>query len=265
MDKMSLSSRAAGDAMVDQLEQAAYVPPPIAPAGGQGGFAGRQPHQDRKPASYYAAPAVDVAAVLGATEQALSPAMQACFLELVEQAERLREELERVRMHESYLESAIDRHPTLPALNRRAFMAALTRLLQASERAELPGTLAILHVSGIEAVRQTHGLAAALAALTFVAEEVMTELRQTDLLGYLDSSDFAIALAVAEPDGARAKIDRIAATLAATSFLWEETPISLGIGVGMVTFETGMTAESLLAAADQAMMSGTSELSSIAI
>lgn len=251
--------------MVDQVEPAAYVPPPVAPAGGQGGFAGRQPHQDHKPASHNSSPAVDVAAVLGATEQALSPAMQACFLELVEQAERLREELERVRMHETYLESALDRHPILPALNRRAFMSALSRLLQASERAELPGTLAVLHVAGIESVRQKHGLAAASAALTFVAEEIMTELRQTDLLGYLDSSDFAIALAVAEPEGAKAKIDRIGATLAATSFLWEEKPISLGIGVGMVNFETGMTAESLLASADQAMMSGTSELSNIAI
>jgi GGDEF domain-containing protein len=191
--------------------------------------------------------------------------MQACFLELVEQAERLREELERVRMHETWLENAADRHPSLPALNRRAFMGALARLLQASERAELPGTLALVHVAGIEAVRQTHGLAAASAALAFVAEEIMTELRQTDLLGYLDSSDFAIALAVAEPDGAKLKIDRIVTTLAATSFLWEEKPIPLGILAGMVHFEQGMTAEALLAAADQAMMSGTSELSSSAI
>jgi GGDEF domain-containing protein len=235
-----------GDAMVDQVEPSAYIPPPVAPAGGQSGFAGRQARQHGKSTAHTPSPAVDVAAVLGDGEQALSPAMQACFLELVEQAERLREELERVRMHETYLETAADRHPTLPALNRRAFMGALSRLLQASEREE-------------------HGLAAGSAALTFVAEEIMTELRQTDLLGYLDSSDFAIALAVAEPDGAKAKLDRIVTTLAATSFLWEEKPISLGIAAGMVHFGEGMTGERLLAAADQAMMSGTSELSSIVI
>jgi GGDEF domain-containing protein len=250
--------------MVDQIDPSAYIPPPVGPAGGQGGFAGRQQHE-RKPPASGPSPAVDVAAVLAATEQALSPAMQACFLELVQQLERLREELERVRMHESYLVNAADRHPSLPALNRRAFMGALTRLLQASERAELPGSLAVLHVSGIEAVREAHGLPAASAALAFVAEEIMAELRQTDLLGYLDSSDFALALAVAEPDGAKTKIDRIAATLAATPFLWQDQPIDLGIAVGMVHFGAGMTAESLLAQADQAMMSGTSELSSSAI
>ena len=251
--------------MVDHIDPSAYIPPSVAPAGGQGGFAGRQPQQERKPESSGPAPIVDVAAVLGATEQALSPAMQACFLELVEHVERLREELERVRMHESYLANAADRHPSLPALTRRAFMGALTRLLQTSERAELPGSLAVLHVSGIEKLREAHGLAAAGAALAFVAGEIMTELRQTDLLGYLDSSDFAIALAVAEPEGAKAKIERIATTLAATPFLWQEKPIGLGIAAGMVHFEAGMTAESLLAEADQAMMSGTSELSSSAI
>jgi diguanylate cyclase (GGDEF)-like protein len=251
--------------MVDQIDPTAYIPPPVAPAGGQGGFAGRQPPRDRNAAQRHSSPAVDVAAVLGSADQGLSPALQACFLELVEQAERLREDLEHARMHETYLENNVDRHPTLPALNRRAFMGALSRLLQTSERAELPGSLAVLHVSGIETVRERHGLAAASAALAFVAEEIMTELRQTDLLGYLDSSDFAIALAVAEAEGAKAKIDRIATTLAATPFLWEEKPIALGISAGMVHFADGMTAEALLVAADQAMMSGTSELSSSAI
>ena len=251
--------------MVDQIDPSAYIPPPVAPTGDRSGFAGRQPPRDRRSQAYAQAPAVDVAAVLGATEQALSPHMQACFLELVEHIERLRDELERVRMHETYLITAADRHPVLPALNRRAFMGGLTRLLQTSERAELPGTLAVLHVAGVEAVREAHGLAAASAVLEFVAQEITTELRQTDLLGYLDSSDFGIALAVAEPDGAKAKIDRIAAALSATPFLWGDAPVRLGIGIGLVQFAGGMTAESLLAQADQAMMSGTSELSSSVI
>ena len=250
--------------MVEQIDPAAYIPPPVAPAEGQTGH-GRQQARDRRQTAQIQAPAIDVAAVLGATEEVLSPHMQGCFLELVGQVERLREDLEHARMHESYLANTADRHPSLPALNRRAFMSALGRLLQTSERAELPGSLALLHVSGVEAVREQYGLAASAAALGFVAQEITTELRQTDLLGYLDSSDFAIALAVAEADGAKAKIDRIAATLSATPLLWGERPIRLGIRMGMVQFEAGMTAESLLAQADQAMMSGTSELSSSVI
>jgi PleD family two-component response regulator len=249
--------------MVDQIEPTSYIPPPAAPAGGQSGFAGRHPQEENHTTPRE--PAVDVAAVLGATEQALSPAMQQCFLELVGHVEKLREELERVRMHETYLVNAADKHPSLPALNRRAFYSGLSRLLQTSERAELPGSLALLHVSGIEAIRETHGLAAAEAALIFVTGEIMTELRQTDLLGYLDSSDFGVALAVAEPEGARDKIDRIVATLSATPFLWQEQALGMRVASGIVHFEKGMTAESAMAQADQAMMSGTREFSSIAM
>lgn len=249
--------------MVDQIDPAAYVPPPVAPLGGQSGHGGRQPQQNSE--EHRRAPAVDVAAVLAATEQALSPAMQECFLELVGHVERLREELERVRKHEAWLVSSADRHPCIPALNRRAFMAGLNRLLQASERADLPGSLALLHIAGLEKLREEHGLGAQAAALQFAAEEIATELRQTDLLGYLDGSDFALALAVAETDGAALKIDRIAANLSATPFLWRDRPMLLEIKLGVVHFEAGMTAESALAAADQAMMSGTSELSSTAI
>lgn len=250
--------------MVEKIDPTAYIPPPVAPTGGQQGFAGRHPQQQEHPQNRRE-PAVDVAAVLGATEQTLSPAMQECFLELVEHVERLRDELERVRMHETYLINAADKHPSLPALNRRAFMGALSRLLQTSERAELPGSLAVLHISGLEALREAHGLVAAEAALSFAADEIMTELRQTDLLGYLDGSDFAIALAVAEPDGAKEKIGRIVTTLCATPFLWQEKALSLRVFAGIIHFAEGMTAESLLAQADQAMMSGTSELSSSAI
>ncbi len=249
--------------MVDQIDPTAYVPPPVAPVGGQSGHPHRQPQQN--PEEHHRSPAVDVAAVLAASEHALSPAMQESFLELVEHVERLREELERVRKHETWLVNNADRHPSVPALNRRAFVAGLSRLLQASERAELPGTLALLHIVGLEKLRQTYGLAAQATALTFVAEEIATELRQTDLLGYLDGSDFAVALAVAETDGAKAKIERITANLSATPFLWRDQPILLEVKVGFVHFEAGMTIESALAGADQAMMSGTSELSSIVI
>ena len=250
--------------MVDQVDPSAQIPPPVAPTGGRPGFAGRQPRQ-RGDGDHERTPAVDVAAVLSVTEQALSPAMRDCFLELVEHVERLREELERARMHETYLIGAADRHPGVPALHRRAFMGGLTRLLQASERADLPGSLALLHIAGLGALREAHGLAFQSAALTFVAEEIAAELRQTDLLGYLDGSDFVLALAVAETDGAAAKIDRIIATLSATPVPWKEQTILLEIRVGVVHFEAGMTAEGALAGADQAMMSGTSELSSSAI
>lgn len=245
--------------MVENIDPAAYIPPPVATSGGQSGSSGRQGQaEDRRPR----APVVDVASVLSMPDHVMPAAIQDAFLQLVEEVERLRDEVERVRMHESYLIAAADRHPFLPVLNRRAFLAGLARLLTASERAELPGSLAYFHVDGIETLRRRHGLLAGDAALAFIVAAMQTELRQTDLVCYLDASDFAVALAVASDEGATAKIDRIVAALKNAPLFWQEHLVPIKVTVGLVHFAPGMTADQALSEACQAMMSGSSALSS---
>ena len=244
--------------MVENIDPATFIPAPVPPAGGRPNQSGRQPQPQQAPRR----PIVDVASVLGMTEDVMPAPFQEAFLQLVEEVERLRDEVERVRQHEGYLIDAADRHALLPALNRRAFLAGLGRVLDASERSDLPGTLAFLHVDGIEAIRRTHGLLAGDAALAFIAVAIQNELRQTDLLAYLDSSDFAVALVVADADGASAKIDRIVAAIEAAPLMWNEHVVKIALSIGKVHFHAGTTAEQLLNEACQAMMSGTSALSS---
>jgi diguanylate cyclase (GGDEF)-like protein len=245
--------------MVENIDPAAYIPPPVPPAGGTPNQSGRQPQRQYQPQREQV---TDIATVLSMPENVMPAAIQDAFLQLVAEVERLREEVERVRLHERFLVDAADRHPLLPVLNRRAFMAGLGRVLEASARGDLPGTLAFLHVDGIEAIRRTHGLLAGDAALAFVAVAIQNELRQTDLLSYLDSSDFAIALVVADNDGASAKLDRIVAAIQAAPLLWNEHAVTIGISLGKVHFRNGVGGEQLLNEACQAMISGTSALSS---
>lgn len=245
--------------MVEQIDPAAYIPPPVAASGGTSNNARQQQQDQKRPQAW---PIVDVATVLGLPENVMPAAIQEAFLQLVEEVQRLRDEVERVRMHESYLLSAADRHAFLPTLNRRAFLTQLTRLLEASERAELPGSLAYIHIEGIETLRRRHGLLAGDSALAYVANAIQIELRQTDLLTYLDSSDFAVVLAVAEEEGAEAKIGRIAAAIKAAPLMWNEHRVVITPTVGAVHFRTGMTADQLLNEACQAMILGTSALSS---
>jgi PleD family two-component response regulator len=227
--------------MVDNIDPTLSIRAPVAPSGGQSGHGGRQTQSEDRPPPRQ--PIVDVATVMSMPENVMPPAIQDAFLNLVEEVERLREEVERVRLRENHLLHEADHHPLLPVLNRRAFMSGLTRLLEASERAELPGSLAVFHIDGIEFLRAREGLVAGDSMLKGVAEAIQSELRQTDLLTYLDSSDFALALAVATPDGAQAKIDSILAGLSA---------LAPSVGLGMVHFEARMTAEQVLAAADRA-------------
>jgi diguanylate cyclase (GGDEF)-like protein len=257
--------------MVDPIDPTLSTPPPVTSTAGQLGHGGRQQQQQPQPQSHSHTqpqsqperkPIVDIASVLGLSENVMPAALQGAFLQLVQEVERLRDEIDRVRLHEAHLLHAADHHALLPALNRRAFMAGLNRILEASERAELPGSLAYLHIGGIEFLRRTQGLLAGDAALAFVAASITNELRQTDLLAYLDGSDFAVALAVASDNGAEAKISLIVESLRATPLFWQEQPVVLAVTVGLIHFQPGMTADQAIIAASQAMISGTSALSS---
>jgi diguanylate cyclase (GGDEF)-like protein len=244
--------------MVETIQTTPYIPPPVPAASG---FQDRPSHQQPEREKRQANPDVDIASVLSLPENVMPPAIQEIFLQLVEQVERLREEVERVRSHEKFLISAADRHAFLPTLNRRSFMAGLTRMLEHAERAELPVNVGLLHVEGIEAIRGSHGLQAGDAALAFVATAVQNELQQGDLIAYLDGSDFAVALALSEPDAAAASIGRIVGTVKGAPLMWNQDRVTLDIKVGLAVFRPGIAGDKLLSEASQAMISGTSALS----
>jgi len=245
--------------MVETIATAAYIPPPVPAASGFQNRSGNQQRPGRQHRN--ADSAIDLAAVFSLPDDVLPPALQDIFLQLVEQVERLRDEVERVRHHEEFLLNAADRHVFLPALNRRAFLTGLTRVLDASARADLPGNLAFLHVEGIEVLRGAHGLAAGDAALVFVATAIQDELRESDLFAYLDGSDFAIALTVAESEGVAKKLGRLISVVTNSPLMWGKTQVSLDLKVGLVAFRPGVPAGQLLSEASQAMISGTSALS----
>ncbi len=195
---------------------------------------------------------VDVASILGLPPGAIPASVQDSIAALVDEVECLRDEADQSRHVETFLAMEADRHSFLPVLTRRALLRELGRLLDLSEREALPGSLIYLHLGGIERLRVVEGLAASDAVLVQVAEEIRSELRQTDLLGYLDGCDFAVALAVAEDGGAAEKAENIAAKLAGRSFDWQGRPIILSVGLGVAHFRSGVRAEQLLAAADAA-------------
>ncbi len=195
---------------------------------------------------------VDVASMLGVPLGTIAPAVQDCVTALVEEVERLRDELEQARHIESFLAIEADHHPLLPMLNRRAFLRGLTRLVDTSERASLPGSLVYVHLAGIETLRAKHGLAASDGALNHAAQLIGSHLRQTDLVGYLDGGDFAVGLALAEAEAAEEKARKIAALLLQTPFDWNGGGVAWAIRLGIAHFRPGVTAEDLLIAGDAA-------------
>lgn len=177
-------------------------------------------------------------------------AVEQSIAALVAEIERLRHEVDLARHYENFLGEEADRHPTLPVLNRRALLRALGQLLVASEQAEMPGSLLYLHVGGIERLRVQQGLAASDAALTHVAQTMRAEFRQTDLIGYLDGGDFAVALALADPVSAEKKARALAGHLTEQPWIWQDSRFLFTIGFGLAHFRAERSADETLSLAD---------------
>jgi GGDEF domain-containing protein len=236
--------------MVDGVNPAAIIPASRSDSGGRQG----QGWARRRflSASQANRTVDDVATVLGGSESGLSLAVEQSMAALVDEIERLRHEIELARHYENFLGEEADRHPTLPVLNRRALLRELGQLLVASEEAGLPGSLLYLHIGGVERLRALHGISASDAALFQAAQTIRAECRQTDLVGYLDGGDFAIALALAEPAAAEEKVKTLIAHLAEQPVIWEGNSFLFTVGFGLAHFQEGLSAEGALAAADAA-------------
>jgi diguanylate cyclase (GGDEF)-like protein len=236
--------------MANDLEAPA-IPPAggVAPAERATADAGRRRLADEQPNKRR--PVVDMASVLGSSLDNLPPEVHAALASLVELLERLREELELSHRHESFLAGEADRYPMLPVLNRRAFLRALGRIVESSERAGMSGSLVYLHIDGIDMLRSRHGLAASDAALTAVAEALRAQLRQTDLVGYIDCGDFLVALALAADADADEKVRELVGTVE-RPFEWSGCRYMFAVAVGVARFRSGTTVEELLTIADAA-------------
>lgn len=195
----------------------------------------------------------DVALLLGMPLGSIPKPLQDKIAELVDEVDHLRGELNQAQHHIHWLEDRSDQDSLLPVLHRRAFLRDLGRVLEQSRQAgDLPGTLVLLHVGGIELLRHVHGMAAADDALLHVANVLKAELRQSDLLGYLDNGDFAVALTVAGDDGAEDKARRLAGLLSSEPFSWSGQSFLFTVLAGQAHFRDGDTAQSLVVAADAA-------------
>lgn len=236
------------------LDQSFSTAPVAAAAGDRRGDDGRlfRRHRSAAESEQGAAPSAtpaDVSSLLGMPLGDIPKPVLDKVAALVDEIDLLRTELSQAHHHVRWLGERSDQDSLLPVLHRRAFMRDLGRLMEQSERAGLPGALVLLQVGGVGLLRSAHGIEAGDAALTHVAGLLKAELRQTDLLGYLDNGDFAVALALTEGAGDKAR--DLAARLSAEPFEWRGERYSFTVLVGQAGFRSGETARSLLAAADR--------------
>lgn len=192
--------------------------------------------------------ASDVASVLGLPAEAVTPALLTAITPILAEIERLHWLSDQAERRSSWLEQQSDRHSVVPCLTRRAFVRELESFLVSGESS---GTVALVQVAGIEALRQIYGLAAGEGALRHVAAVVVGALRASDMVGCLGGSDFAILLPGTSEDQARPKVEAICARIPDPPFTWLGHRIPLLPAMGTHQLAPGENAEAAIAAADR--------------
>jgi diguanylate cyclase (GGDEF)-like protein len=200
-----------------------------------------------------AAPIADTASVLGVPEHELTPKVRGAIMTLMAEVDRLRQELERTSRRLAQVERLADQDPLAPIANRRAFVRELTRIISFSERYQMPASLLYFDVNGFKQVNDTLGHNAGDAALTHVAHILLDNVRESDVVGRLGGDEFGVILANADANAAAEKADKLADAIRTTPFVWQGSPIKLGVAVGACAFEPGIDASQAIEAADRAM------------
>jgi diguanylate cyclase (GGDEF)-like protein len=191
----------------------------------------------------------DVASILGLPDAAITPAVLKAVTGLLSESDRLRWMESQTRRRQAYLEGLAERDPVVPTLNRRGFIRELEALLSTGHGS---GTLVLLHVAGIEHLRQMQGLAAGDGALRHVSAHLIGSLRSSDPVGLMAGSDFALLLSGTELSAAREKVRDIMERINQQPYYWQGDVHSFALFSGYHVLQPGENAESAVAAADRA-------------
>lgn len=199
-----------------------------------------------------AAPA-DKVAFLGLTEEDLTPPVRAAIQTLLTEVDDLRGEVARLKARLAEIEGLADRDGLTPLFNRRAFVRELRRLSTFARRYGSPASLVFFDLDDFKSVNDRYGHAAGDAALREVAERLLANVRESDIVGRLGGDEFAVVLAQADQAVAEVKAQALAQAIESRPVSFGEWSAPLHVSWGVRQIADDIEPELMLAEVDAAM------------
>jgi diguanylate cyclase (GGDEF)-like protein len=195
----------------------------------------------------------DASEVMGIPEAELTPNARAALMQLMAEVSRLRDELARNRGRIDHLEKLADQDSLLPIYNRRAFVRELTRVISMTERYGQRSSIIFLDVDGLKKINDRHGHGAGDVALLSVADRLLLNVRESDIVGRLGGDEFGVILFNADGETVLAKAAALTENIAAHPIVHDGDTLELGVTFGTYTFTGKENPAKAIAAADEAM------------
>ncbi|OJU13186.1 MAG: GGDEF domain-containing protein [Caulobacterales bacterium 68-7] len=197
--------------------------------------------------------APDKAAFLGLGEDDLTPPVRAAVQTLLTEVDDLRGEVGRLKARLSEMEGLADRDALTPLLNRRAFMRELRRVQTFARRYGSPASLVYFDLDGFKAVNDRYGHAAGDTALKEVAQRLVDNVRESDVVARIGGDEFAVLLVQADLPTAEAKAAHLAEAIEGRPVFFGQWSAPLHVSWGVRQIPDEADPETVLSEADAAM------------
>lgn len=191
--------------------------------------------------------------VLGIPSSEMTPSVKAALARLTGQVQALQADRARLNQKLQEAEDLADTDTLVPVFNRRAFVRELTRVISFASRYGVEASLVYFDLDGFKQINDRFGHPAGDAVLKAIGQTLLSNIRESDLVGRVGGDEFAVILAKAGSNDARAKGAQLAKAIAQTRVPYLGQMLSVGAAFGPYCFENGDTAERALSRADEAM------------
>jgi diguanylate cyclase (GGDEF)-like protein len=195
----------------------------------------------------------DTASVMGIPESEFTPKVRAAIMNLLAEVERMRRDLDENRSRIAYLEKLADEDPLAPVANRPAFVRELSRMMSFADRYGTGSSLLFFDIDNMKAINDVFGHAAGDAAIRYVAETLIANVRESDTVGRLGGDEFGVILVGTDEAAAHQKGVQLAEAIEQGNFIWQDKRVQIGITFGAFSFSGGSDPSAVLDEADRAM------------
>ncbi len=191
--------------------------------------------------------------ILGVSTEGYSPDAQTAVNSLLEEFERLKADLREKQDKVSELETVAAEDPLVPLLNRRGFLRELNRALAYAQRYDAHMCIVFLDLDKFKDINDRFGHATGDVALKLVANTLLENLRESDIVGRIGGDEFAIVLWNTDRKTAIIKAKALVEAIAAATLVTPEGRVPLSATAGVSEASKDDSAESVLGRADTEM------------
>ena len=138
--------------------------------------------------------------------------------------------------------------------NRRLFFELAREYFKTSIRQKAPLSMMMIDIDYFKAINDTYGHVVGDHVIQFVATQIKSRLRESDLVARYAGDEFVALLYNTDLEGARTIAEELRSIFVKTPFVSEEGKrVPIAISVGVVMYQGEKECESLLTRADEAL------------